>query len=132
LTEMHYVNGWEPVAICLNRWDRRSLGSHSLFRLQTEFVPNMGVTHGIQKSAILGELAQRGQPRLGEEGSRHAPVRLNLYQTAGHHGLDRGRKLRFAGQRPSTPDTQKHAFCHGGEATEVLTEFTPNDVAPAL
>ena len=77
------MNGWEPVAICLNRWDRRSLGSHSLFRLQTEFVPNMGVTHGIQKSAILGELAQRGQPRLGEEGSRHAPVRLDLYQTAG-------------------------------------------------
>jgi hypothetical protein len=29
-------------------------------------------------------LAQRGQPRLGEEGSRHAPVRLDLYQTAGH------------------------------------------------
>jgi len=49
----------------------------------TEFVPNMGVTHGIQKSATLGELAQRGQPRLGEEGSRHAPVRLDLYQTAG-------------------------------------------------
>jgi hypothetical protein len=89
----------------------------------------MGVTHGIQKSAILGELAQRGQPCSGEEGSRHAPVRLDLYQTAGHHGLDRGRKLRLAGQRPSTPDTQEHAFRHGGEATEVLTEFTPNDVA---
>jgi hypothetical protein len=117
------------VAICLTRLGQSITRQPRLFRLQTEFVSDVGVTHGIQKSAILGKLAQRRQPRLREEGSRHAPVRFDLYQTAGHHGLDRGRKLRLAGQRPSTPDTQEHALCYRGEATEVLTEFTPNDVA---